>query len=126
MERSAVIARSPLKGKYDTPIDSESAYELLQQRMRGTAQSPESASGRGEGGILGQLGSVLGTIFGTNRPRGERLSTGQRITREVTRTVANRVAGQIAADIGKSVGGSLGGSIGRAIVRGTLGGILRR
>jgi DNA helicase HerA-like ATPase len=125
-ERSAVIARSALKGKYDTPVDSESAYELLQQRMRDGTQAPASAPGQAQGGVFGQLGNVLGTIFGTNRPRGERLSTGQRITREVTRTVANRVAGQIAADIGKSLGGSMGGSIGRAIVRGTLGGILRR
>jgi DNA helicase HerA-like ATPase len=125
-ERSAVIARSPLKGKYDTAVDSESAYELLQQRMRAAVEAPASAPGQAQGGVLGQLGNMLGTIFGTNRPRGERLSTGQRITREVTRTVANRVAGQIAADIGKSVAGSLGGSIGRAIVRGTLGGILRR
>ncbi len=125
-ERSAVIARSALKGKYDTAVDSESAYEMLQQRMRSAAESPASGAGQVQGGVLGQLGNVLGTIFGTNRPRGERLSTGQRITREVTRTVANRVAGQIAADIGKSVAGSLGGSIGRAIVRGTLGGILRR
>jgi hypothetical protein len=126
-ERSAVIARSPLKGKYDTAVDSESAYEMLQQRMREAAEAPAAAApGQAQGGVLGQLGNMLGTIFGTKRPRGERLSTGQRITREVTRTVANRVAGQIAADIGKSVAGSLGGSIGRAIVRGTLGGILRR
>src|SRR5262249_30548593 len=69
---------------------------------------------------------VLGSIFGTNRPRGTRLSTGQVIAREVSRSVSNRVAGQIAADIGKSIGGKMGGSVGRAIVRGTMGGILRR
>ena len=67
-----------------------------------------------------------GGIFGTNRPRGKRLSTGQVVAREVTRTVTNRVAGQIAADIGKSIGGKTGSSVGRAIVRGTMGGILRR
>ena len=59
-------------------------------------------------------------------PIGQRLSTGQVITREVTRSVTNRVVGKIAADIGKSIGGSMGGSVGRAIVRGALGGILRR
>src|SRR5690606_8841393 len=32
-ERKALIDRSPLKGKYDTAIDSESAYEVLQKRV---------------------------------------------------------------------------------------------
>jgi DNA helicase HerA-like ATPase len=129
-ERGMLLARSPLKGKYDTAIDSESAYEKLQQRVETTAAPPGEAgqqtSGGAGGGVLGQLGGMLGGLFGTNRKRGERLTTTQRVTREVTRTVTNRVAGQIAADIGKSIGGSIGGSIGRSIVRGTLGGILRR
>ena len=35
--------RSPVKGKYDTAIDSESAYEVLQKRVAGTA----AGAGRG-------------------------------------------------------------------------------
>jgi DNA double-strand break repair helicase HerA and related ATPase len=132
-ERKAVIAKSPVKGKYDTPVDSESAYEILQKRMQNTAATPapgqqgqQDQAGQAGGGWFGQIGGMIGTIFGTNVPRGTRLSTGQRMSREVARSVTNRVAGQIAADLGKSVGGSMGGTIGRAIVRGTLGGILRR
>ena len=67
------------------------------------------------------VGGMLGSIFGTNRPRGTRLSTGQVISREITRSVTNKVVGQVAASIGKSIGGSMGSSVGRAIVRGTLG-----
>lgn len=128
-ERKAVIMRSPIKGKYDQAIDSESAYEQLQKRVETSAEQgpPAGTAEAGEaGGFLGHLGSVLGAIFGTTRKRGERLSTSQTIAREVTRTVTNRVAGQIAANIGKSIGGAVGGSVGRAIVRGTMGGILRR
>jgi DNA helicase HerA-like ATPase len=130
-ERKDVINKSPVKGKYDTPVDSESAYEILQKRMQNSVAAPapgqQGQPGQaGDGGLLGQIGGVIGSIFGTNVPRGARLSTGQRMTREVTRSVTNRVAGQIAADVGKSLGGSMGGTIGRAIVRGTLGGILRR
>src|SRR4030081_1974220 len=36
-ERQALMAQSPVKGKYDQAIDSESAYEVLQQRMRSGA-----------------------------------------------------------------------------------------
>ncbi|MBN9026548.1 MAG: DUF853 domain-containing protein [Rhizobiales bacterium] len=145
-ERKKVIAASPIGPIYDKMVDRESAFEILQGRFKDAAvekrseapapapapratmpdgspaPTPEQASA-GSGG--GWFGGVLGSIFGTSRARGTRLSPTQRITREVTRTVTNRVAGQIAADIGKSVGGSIGGSVGRAIIRGALGGILR-
>jgi DNA helicase HerA-like ATPase len=117
-ERKSIIDNSPVKGKYDTTIDSESAYEILQKRVTG-------ADGGGSGGILGQIGAIVGTIFGTSTPR-NRLSTGQVIARNVTRSVTNQVVGGVVADLGKSVGGSIGGSVGRAIVRGALGGLLRR
>lgn len=123
-ERKAIMAASPVKGKYDTAVDAESAYEMIQKRIAGTAATADGTAG-GSGGILGQIGSIVGTIFGTNVKRG-RLSTGQVIARDVTRSVTNRVIGGMAANIGKSVGGQLGGSIGRTLVRGALGGLLRR
>jgi DNA helicase HerA-like ATPase len=132
-ERAAIQSKSPVKGKYDTAVDAESAYEQLQKRTADTAHpgGPVGAPATpGEapqgGGLLGGLGGILGGIFGTNRARGTRLTTGQLMAREITRSVTGRVAGKVAADLGKSIGGSVGGSVGRAIVRGALGGILRR
>lgn len=122
-ERKAIMNKSPFKGKYDTAIDAESAYEMLQKRVADTAAPADNQGGGG--GVLGQIGSIVGTIFGTNTKRG-RLTTGQVIARDVTRSVTNKVVGGIVADLGKSVGGSLGGSVGRALVRGALGGLLRR
>ena len=126
-ERKAIMNNSPVKGKYDATIDAESAYEMLQKRVAGTAAHPDGTDGGsgGGGGILGQIGSIVGTIFGTNVSRG-RMSTGQIIARSVTRSVTNKVVGGAVADLGKSVGGALGGSVGRALVRGALGGLLRR
>ena len=125
-ERKAIMDESPVKGKYDTAIDAESAYEMLQKRVAGTAAPADGHGWRsgGGGGILGQIGAIVGTIFGTNVSRG-RMSTGQVIARNVTRSVTNKVVGGVVADLGKSVGGSLGGSVGRALVRGALGGLLR-
>jgi DNA helicase HerA-like ATPase len=127
-ERKALMNKSPVKGKYETTVDAESAYEMLQKRVAGTAAPAEAQGGAaagGLGGVLGQLGSIVGTIFGTDTRRGK-LTTGQVIARDVTRSVTNKVIGGVVADIGKSVGGSLGGSIGRSLVRGALGGLLRR
>src|ERR1700747_7938 len=137
-QRKQIVASSIIAGHYEKAVDRESAYELLQKRLHsgaaggpivvpqgpgGAEQAPQPS---GLGAVWSTIGSVLGDIFGTTRPRRTRLSTGQVIAREVTRSVSNRVAGQIAADIGKSIGGKMGGSVGRAIVRGTMGGILRR
>jgi hypothetical protein len=126
-ERKAIMDASPVKGKYDTAIDEESAYEILQKRVAGNAVHADEAGGGGGGdiGILGHLGAIVGTIFGTNVKRG-RLSTGQLITRNITRSVTDKVVGGVAASLGKSVAGSLGGSVGRSLVRGALGGLLRR
>ena len=132
-ERKAVIGASPCAGKYEKLLDAQSAYEVLQGRAQAAAAPapvqqdvPAQQTGSG-GGFLGGIGEALGTLFGTSRPRGQRLSTTQVVTREVTRSVVNRVAGQVAADVGKSLlGKKMGGTIGRAIVRGTLGGVLRR
>jgi DNA helicase HerA-like ATPase len=124
-ERKAIMNNSPVKGKYDTAIDSESAYELLLKRVAGTAAPADEPAGAGDGGILGQIGAIVGTIFGTNVSRG-RMSTGQIIARSVTRSVTNKVVGGVVADLGKSVGGAMGSSVGRALVRGALGGLLRR
>jgi DNA helicase HerA-like ATPase len=120
-ERKAIMDQSPVKGKYDTAIDSESAYEILQKRVAGTAATAEGAGGS----VWDKIGGIVSTVFGTNVRRG-RLSTGQLIARKVTRSVTDQVVGGVAADIGKSVAGSIGGSVGRALVRGALGGLLRR
>src|SRR5262249_31785795 len=130
-ERKALMAQSPVKGKYDEAVDSESAYEVLQKRLKETGSTsppPAGQAGAGQAGVPGGaadapggvaqasalgwfgrfmagVGLFLGGVFGTNLARGTRLSTSQKVAREVARTVSNRVAGQVAADIGKAIGG---------------------
>ena len=117
----AMIAKSPVKGKYDTAVDPEFGIRDAAEACRrdgagrtGAARQHRTAGGAAEPAAEeeGGIGGMLGSIFGTNRKRGQRLSTGQVVAREVTRSVTNRVIGQIAADIGKSLGGS-DGRVGR-------------
>src|SRR5690606_21672000 len=88
-ERRAVIAASPVGPVYDTAVDRVSAYEMLAANVAaraaggGAAPAPEPE----EGGI----GGLLGSVFGTGRPRGKRLTTGQHVARSVTRTVTTQV-----------------------------------
>ena len=91
-ERKAIMNKEPGQRQIRHRVDAESAYEMLQKRVAGTA-APADGQGAG-GGVLGQIGSIVGTIFGTNVKRG-RLSTGQ-VARDVTRSVTNKVIGGIA------------------------------
>jgi DNA helicase HerA-like ATPase len=128
-QRKAVISKSPVLGTYDKAVDRESAFEMLQKKTdiktRNAGEQADSDQ-QPSGGILGGFGDLVGGIFGTNRKRGERLSTGQKVAREVTRSTVNRIGGAVAGELGKKIGGSMGNTIGRAILRGALGGILRR
>ncbi|MGY4369381.1 DNA helicase HerA-like ATPase [Bradyrhizobium sp. LB1.3] len=44
-ERKAIMDASPVKGKYDTAVDDESAYEMIQKRIAGTAVACRSRRG---------------------------------------------------------------------------------
>ena len=142
-ERKAVIAKSPLKGKYDTPVDPISAFEILQRRLAGGAALPPVGAGPGsapapaapagsgapapaETGIFHRISDKFRNLFGIGRPRGTRLTTSQSMARNVVRAVAAGMATQVAAGLAKSTGSKTAGTIGKAVVRGALGGVLRR
>jgi DNA helicase HerA-like ATPase len=146
-ERKAVMAKSPLKGKYDTAVDPISAFEILRRRLAGGgALSPASPHGGtsapgsvgpastgsdspappAEGGIVHRIGEKFRGIFGIGRPRGTPLTALQSVARNVARAVAAGVATQVAAEFAKSTGGKTAGALGKAVVRGALGGVLRR
>src|SRR5262249_21725895 len=46
-ERKAIMAARPVKGKYGTAIDAESAYEILQKRVAGSAATANGSTGGG-------------------------------------------------------------------------------
>src|SRR5499433_387249 len=74
-ERKAVISKSPVRGKYDTAVDSESAYEVLQNRVQktGSTTAPQTGSTTvpsgteqqpGESGGVGSWVSGIGAALG--------------------------------------------------------------
>ncbi|MEZ4598485.1 MAG: helicase HerA-like domain-containing protein [Syntrophotaleaceae bacterium] len=93
-ERKAVMARSPIGGKYDTPVNRESAYEILERKTleRKTVEQPEKPAE--EGNKIGEL------LWGNKRRQG------------LVETMAKQAAR------------TLGSQLGRRILRGVLGGIL--
>jgi DNA double-strand break repair helicase HerA and related ATPase len=103
-ERKAIVSGSPVRGKYDTTIDRDSAYEMLQKKAAEAAGAEQPSSG---GGMGGMIGGVLGGIFGRGNSR--RMSTGEVVVKQVARSVA----------------GQVGTQVGKALVRGLLGSLKR-
>ena len=101
-ERAAVLARSPLGGKYNSPVNRESAYEILSRRVvPEEKQVPQTGQAQAEPRSEGSspLGDLL---WGTKRRQG------------MVETLAKQAARTV------------GSQIGRQILRGVLGGIFGR
>jgi uncharacterized protein len=112
-ERKAIVAASPIRGKYDTTVDRESAFEILQKKKKAEAEGGETPAGKPQstdtegqasgGGILDRVTDVL-----VGR-KGGRASVTERVIVNVLASAAR----------------SIGTQLGRAILRGTLGGMVR-
>jgi len=101
-ERAAVIARSPIGGKYDGDVNRESAYEILARRRDETAGGP-SASAKAAADTPGpprQDDTLHDWLWGTGRRQG----MVEAMAKQAARTV--------------------GSQLGRQILRGVLGGIV--
>ena len=121
-ERLQVQAASPYRGKYDTTIDRDSAFEELAKRggqmgapQAGAAQPglPPVEESSASGGVLGKIGSVLGGLFGNgtgDSGKRQRMSTGELVLRSAVQSAARSVGTQVA----------------KAILRNVLGGISRQ
>jgi uncharacterized protein len=106
-ERQRIIGASGLGERYDTMIDRESAFEVLQARTEKAAADVAEQANAG-GGIGGMLGGLFGG--GKTGPRGGRAP--QTMTEKVLTSAM------------RSASSSVGRQIGNAIVRGVLGGLL--
>ena len=101
-ERATMRARSPVGSKYDSPVNRESAYEILKQRTlekEGTEMVSKPAEEE-EPTKWGWLGDWL---WGTKRRQGV-LET---MAKQTARTIGNQIGRQILRGL---LGGILGGS----------------
>jgi DNA helicase HerA-like ATPase len=101
-ERNTVRSRSPVGAKYDTAVDRESAYEILNQRVADTASAPDAAPAAQPASASGWGKTIKDMVFGTARRQG------------MIETMA------------KSAVRSGGSRIGTALMRGVLGSLMRK
>jgi len=104
-ERSAILDRSPLKGKYETAVDRESAYEVLSKRAElAAAQAAKATKAEAEA---------------------EQARKEQRQTPRPRRTSSRSNRQGVGEAFLKSAARSVGRSIGSKLVRGLLGSLLK-
>ncbi len=126
-ERQKIISSSPLRSKYTDVIDSESAFEKLQQRRQGGAApagqgqevNPQQggASEASSGGILGELGGLVGSVFGGGGGAQQPAPKGGRTRMTTSEVIVRNVAGSVARSVGTQIG--------RALIRGVLGSLTK-
>ena len=88
-ERKRVLKGSPVKGKYDDPVDRESAYERLQARA--AERSPEPAPQRGRGRAAEPHNEIADTLSAMAKSVAR--SAGTQIGRELVRGVLGSLFG---------------------------------
>ena len=114
-DRDRIIQLSPLGLKYATPVDRESAFELLAQRTAAAAEEAAAAQRRAADASLFEMRKSDGYRPG-------RTSTGIQIGPPATPA---RRGDSIAEAFGKSVVRTIGTQAGLEIVRGVLGTLFR-
>ena len=108
--KKAIIVKSPVKGKYDSPIDRESAFEILQKRVAGGADGETGEAGEGVGGLLAQVMAWLRRVLGgASGGRRGRMSATEVAAKQMARSVASKVGNEVGRAIVRGVMGSLGG-----------------
>lgn len=112
-ERKAIMASSPMAGKYDTTIDRESASEILAKRAGAAAEEAEKAEAEEERVEEKEREFKSARRYSGNGTKG---SSTSRLSNNDT-----SFGGAIASVIAKE----LKGTTGRRIVRGILGGLFR-
>jgi hypothetical protein len=117
--RAALIAVSPLKGKYDVTIDRDSAFKVLTRRVAEAAAAAEQAEARES-----ETESAVEREFSTGR-----WYSGTRVDRSTAQPPAARRSSSRSDSVGeafaKSLARQMGTQSGRAIVRGVLRGLFR-
>lgn len=99
-ERALLIKNSIVAGVYDTTVDSESAYEMLQARTKAAElQVEEAKKAEDNGGLLDSIGDIFGGGTSAKKSRNDSLIE----------------------SVAKSTLRSMGTNLGRAVVRGVLG-----
>lgn len=98
-ERAQVRANSPVGAKYDTPVNRESAAELLAKRAENAtaqAKAPPAKTARDDTSAEGGAGQKINDfLFGTGRRQGVVEAAGKQAARTITNRLVRGLLGSL-------------------------------
>ncbi len=127
-ERRVILAASPLAGKYDEPIDRESAAEVLAAKAEDAAATAQEVEAKGVEAVRGRSRrhASLWERAGKAAAGAAASSAGAIIAAKVTgRTSRANPMRTAASSAGGSIATALGGAIAGRFVRNLIGGLMR-
>jgi DNA helicase HerA-like ATPase len=110
--RAAVMAASPVAGRYDPPADRASAFEMLAARAEQAAREAEAAERAEEAASVAEREYTAARRY-----------SGARVGRSTSQRA--RAPETLGSALGQALVKELKGTTGRRIVRGVLGGLFR-
>ncbi|WP_068302684.1 helicase HerA-like domain-containing protein [Pararhodobacter sp. CCB-MM2] len=119
--RRQVIAASPMGRKYDTPVDRDSAHEMLARRAGKAAEEAGRAEEQADEGF------TRARRYSPNSSRSRRVNEEAPTSRSSSRSSSSRSSrsDSVTEAFTKSMARSIGTRAGSAIVRGVLGSLFR-
>ncbi len=130
-QRNSIIKGSRMFGKYDTPVDSESAYEMLMKENEEQALATKEEEGeiekssKGTGGkttqkkgllskvikaVVTALTATIGTIFGTmvsDKVTGKKTKSSKSATEKVVKNTTSAATRTITRELTRDILGNL-------------------
>ncbi|MCZ9740836.1 helicase HerA-like domain-containing protein, partial [Pseudomonas aeruginosa] len=94
-ERAELVQRSPLKGRYDQPIDRESAYEVLANKAgaKPEVQGQAPAQQESASGVGGMAGQILGSLLSNSTVKSAMRQAANQLSRELVRGLLGSLMG---------------------------------
>ncbi|KEJ88523.1 helicase HerA-like domain-containing protein [Sulfitobacter donghicola] len=128
-ERATMMAASDMAGKYDTPLDRESAFEILRGRAEKAAAEAEAAEAEIE---KAEAAAKAAKTAAAQTPSLREFKKARRYANKGTETKSRRTSSS-RTSVGDGIGGAIAnvvikelkGTTGRRIVRGILGGLFK-
>ncbi|OTG63656.1 ATP-binding protein [Acinetobacter sp. ANC 3903] len=125
-ERKTLIAQSVVAGVYEQPLDRESAFEMLQNKVAERQQQAvqaeqEKAAAKEKGALEKQQAKDAETFAQQQAREQQRLAQEQQKEAERAAKQREKLIQDTVGTFAKSAARSLGGSTGQKIVRGLLG-----
>ena len=139
-ERQLMVDTSGVAGKYETVVDRESAYEILNAKSAAAQAAADAEAARTveekaaaiaakarakADAEAAKVAAAEARVAARPQPKSMTEQIMQSVARSAASSVGRQVAGGIGRSLGGRAGGNIAGTVGATLLRGLLGGLFK-